>query len=570
MDWLNVLRPYLKKKTASAVIAVILVVLEVVLGSFQPRLVAEIIDTGIGQNRIDYIVQVGMIMLLICVAGYITGVLATIISGRLSAEIGHDVRNDLFTKILQAEMQQSSKIKKQSLFNIISGDCGALADFLAELIHICVKPLVLFAAGLVMLFLINPTFSWVMLISIIAELLIMVFLYKRTAAVYAEIRHKIDGLVKVLRQNIIGARVVKIFSRAETERSRFYRLNQTVEDESFSIWCFSAKCNAVIMMLMNTVILLILLIGGLQAQRQSLKIGEILASITYSQQVMMSMMSFGIFFRYVAEANVAVNRMRTVLQLAPEKLCTQIALDREIEEITFENVSFSREGSCKLQNISFTIRKGETVGFFGETAAGKTLLIDLLTGVCAVNSGDIFVNGVSTCQFTPESLRARIAVAVQEDSVFSDSIGENIAWGRAGDLETAAHLANADTLVEQKSNKYNTYLFDKGANLSGGQREKLQMARAFYSDAEVLIVDDAISQIDAAGKKTILDNICQKRKWNIVVLTSQRPSVLRNCTNIFVLQEGNLIASGDHEKLLSDCELYQTFCHMQEGLTDEA
>lgn len=569
MNWLTVLKPYLKKKIVVGFIAVVLVTLEVVLGSFQPKLVAQIIDIGIQQNRIDYIMQLGTAMLIICIAGYVTGVLATILSGKLSSEIGCNIRNDLFSKILHADMQQNNNVKKQSLFNIISGDCGTLMDFLSELIHICIKPLLLFVAGLVMLFLINPTFSWVMLIAIAAEFSIMVFLYKKTASVFGKIRKKIDGLVKILRQNIIGARAIKIFSREKKEHARFVSANQDIEDDSLAIWRFTAKINAVVMMVMNTVILLVLLLGGLQAQLQPMKIGEILASITYSQQVMMSMMSFGIFFRYLAEANVASQRIKTVLQLQPEQLPTQRALDQKIEEITFQNVSFCHEGTYRLQNISFTIRKGETVGFLGETASGKTLLIDLLTGLYTATSGNIFINGMNICQFTPESLRAHIAVAMQEDGIFSDTIEENIAWGRTGDLMSALHSADAEALVENTTAKHKTHLFDKGANLSGGQRQKLQMARALFSGAEVLVVDDAISQIDAAGKKSISDNILQDKKRNIVVLTSQRPSVLRGCTCIFVMQSGRIIAAGDHESLRSDCELYRSFCDIQEGSTNE-
>ena len=569
MNWLTVLKPYIKKKIGFGIVAVLLVIAEVVLGSFQPKIVAQIIDVGIQQNRLDYILHQGTVMLMICIGGYITGVLATIISGKLSAEIGHDVRKDLFSKILHAEMQENNNIKKQSLFNIISGDCGTLMEFLAELIHICVKPLLLFVAGLVMLFLINPTFSWVMLAAIVTELTIMLYLYRKTASVFSQIRLKIDGLVKVLRQNIIGARAIRIFSRERKEQSRFFEKNQQIEEESLGIWRFSAKINAVVMMVMNTVILLVLLIGGLQAQNQTLKIGQILASITYSQQVMMSMLSFGMFFRELAETNVASRRIDRVLQLQPEQLHTQREFDQQIEEICFENVSFCYEGTYKLQNISFTIRKGEKVGFLGETASGKTLLIDLLTGLYTIASGNIFVNGLNICQFTPESLRAHIAVAMQEDGIFSDTIEENIAWGRMGDLAAAVDAADAKTLVDNTPGKLRTHLFDKGANLSGGQRNKLQMARALYSDAEVLIVDDAISQIDAAGKKRILENMCRDERRNIVILTSQRPSVLRGCTWIFVMQSGRIIAAGDHQTLLSDCALYRTFCEMQEGITDE-
>ena len=569
MNWITVLNPYIKKKIGFAVMAVILVTLEVILGSFQPRLVAQIIDIGIQQNRMDYVMRMGAIMLVICIAGYVTGVLATIISGKISAEIGHKIRNDVFSRILHGNMQQNNSIKKQYLFNIISGDCGTLMEFLAELIHICVKPLLLFAAGLVMLFLVNPTFSWVMLAAIAAELAIMLLLYKKTASVFAKLRKKIDGLINVLRQNIIGARAIKIFSREKKQRIRFFDQNQEIEKESLEIWRFTAKMNAIVMMVMNTVILLVLMIGGLQAQHQTLKIGEILASITYSQQVMMSMMSFGIFFRYMAEANIAIGRLERVLQLEPERLHTQRALDQQIEEITFENVSFCHEGTYKLQNISFTVRKGEMVGFLGETASGKTLLIDLLTGIYTSTSGNIFINGINICQFTPESLRAHIAVAMQEDGIFSDTIEENIAWGRRGDLMSAVRFADAEALVEHTSGKFRTHLFDKGANLSGGQRKKLQMARAFYSDAEVLVVDDVVSQIDAAGRKQILDNVRRDKKRNIVILTAQRPSVLRDCACIFVVQGGQIIASGDHEKLLSECRLYRTFCNLQGGVTDE-
>ena len=283
----------------------------------------------------------------------------------------------------------------------------------------------------------------------------------------------------------------------------------------------------------------------------------------------MSMLSFGMFFRELAETNVASRRIDRVLQLQPEQLHTQREFDQQIEEICFENVSFCYEGTYKLQNISFTIRKGEKVGFLGETASGKTLLIDLLTGLYTIASGNIFVNGLNICQFTPESLRAHIAVAMQEDGIFSDTIEENIAWGRMGDLAAAVDAADAKTLVDNTPGKLRTHLFDKGANLSGGQRNKLQMARALYSDAEVLIVDDAISQIDAAGKKRILENMCRDERRNIVILTSQRPSVLRGCTWIFVMQSGRIIAAGDHQTLLSDCALYRTFCEMQEGITDE-
>ena len=569
MKWITVVKPYIKKNVGLSFLAVVFVTLEVILGSFQPKLVAQIIDVGIQQNRIDYIIQLGIIMLSICIAGYITGVLATILSGKISAEVGHEIRSDMFSKILHGTMQENNRIKKQSLFNIISGDCGTLMEFMAELIHICIKPLLLFAAGLLMLFLINPTFSWVMLAAIITELSIMLFLYKKTASVFAKLRKKIDGLVHVLRQNIIGARAIKIFSRKANEQKRFFEKNTNIENESLAIWWFSAKINAIVMMVMNTVILLVLLIGGLQAQHQTLQIGEILASITYSQQVMMSIMSFGLFFRYLAETNVAAQRIKTVLELEKEQLSTQIAFNQKIEKIAFENVSFCYEGTYKLQNISFTIKKGEMVGFLGETASGKTLIIDLVTGIYPITSGNIFINDINICQFTPESIRNHIAVAMQEDGIFSDTIEENIAWGRKGDLMSAAHLATAETLVENTPRKFKTHLFDKGANLSGGQRKKLQMARAFYSDAEVLIVDDVISQIDAAGRKSILGNVRQDKKRNIVILTSQRPSVLRNCTCIFVMQSGQIIASGNHENLLATCDLYQTFCNMQEGSTDE-
>lgn len=563
----SILKCYLKKRSAPLILSMVLISLEVVVGSLQPRLIALIIDNGIQSQDLSYILHIGSIMLGLCLAGYLFGVSATVIAGRVSAQMGHDLRRDLFAKTLDAPLRQSGDIKKESLFNRISGDCSAVVEFVAEFHHIFVKPLVLFLSGMVMLTLLNPVHALVLLGAVAVQLFVVLVLYKKTVTVYGKIQKMIDGLVKVLRQNIIGARTVKVFSRQTKEQQRFNEQNTAVTRQSFRIMRFSSKMNVLIMLVMNLVILLILWISGLQAQTQRFQIGEILAAITYSQQILMALMSFGLFFNSLAGMRVAADRLKEVLALESEQQTAQLVLDEPIEEIIFENVSFCYKDTYYLQDISFTLRKGETLGVLGGTASGKSLLINLLTGLYRVTGGDIFINGKPIACYTAQSLRQRIAVAVQEESIFSESVEENILWGRCGNLAKTAEDAQAREFIEKMRQGYRTGIYDKGRNLSGGQRQRLQLARAFCAPGDVLVVDDAISQTDFLTRKKLLEKILDTENRSMVILTSQRPNMLKGCSKIAVMEHGRIVDLGTPEELASRCGLYQSFCDMQKGVS---
>lgn len=557
---------YLKEYRGRIALSIILVILEVAFNIVNPKLMGDAIDIGIMNKDYQYVVRIGITMILLCLLGGASGLLSTVIVGKVAAQIGDKLRTHIFSKVLKADYDTSSKINKNSIINRISGDCNVLMNFLAEFNHVVIKPFVLFIFGLLMLFVVNYHFGIILVIVIPFQLALMIFMYKKTSKVFARILVKLDSLMKHLRQGVLGARTIKAFSNEKKESDQFARLNENIKAETYATRRIMAIVNTFVMILLNGVIVFILYIAGIQAGSHSLHIGAILAAITYSQQVLMSLMSMGLIFKHLSQVKVSYARVSQILNIDTKDFSTQSDFTEPISKIEFKNVCLKNEkGDKLLDDVSFVLNKGEKVAIIGETGSGKTLLLDVLLQLVEPTSGAVYINDENAEQYTGESVRKQMSVASQSSGIFEGTFEENICWGRESDYVAASKIADADSFISTNyADKYQTALHDKGSNLSGGEKQRVLLARAISNCSNILVMDDAIAEIDLISKKRIMDSIDRISDNWMCVLASQKIPFSYNCDKIIVIDKGRIVGVGTSEQLLADCPLYKSFYEKQQ------
>lgn len=569
----NIFFEYLRPYKKSVILAPLFMILEVIMDLLQPKLLAHIVDEGIIKGNLDLIVHTGALMLGIAIIGLIGGVGCTVFSSIASQNFGHDLRKTIFKKIQKIEFKESSRFSSASLITRLTNDVSQVQQLILISLRLLVRAPFLCIGGIIMVFFINLKLSLIILIVIPVLLCIFYFITKRSFSLFSDMQKKIDRINLVVRENLTGIRVIKIFNRIHYEKKRFENANEELVDASLRAINLIVKIGPLVMIIVNLSIISVLWFGGRMMVKNEIMVGEIMAFINYLMIILMSLMMISNLFIFISRAGASVERIGEILKIREyerkEKLSQPFSIKGKIE---FRNVSFGyREApdTLFLQSVSFLIEEGETAGIVGTTGSGKTTLLNLIANLYKPVSGDILIDGMRMDEMDPYILKKNIGFVPQETIVFSGTIREIVKWA---DLDApdekiieALKIAEIYEFVRNLPDGLETFIGQKGVNLSGGQKQRLTIARAIIKKPKILILDDCTSSVDFITEKRILRNLKEKLKDCTKIIVTPRIFTVMEADKIIVLEKGKIAGMGTHRQLLEKCGLYREIYESQAG-----
>lgn len=557
---------YLKPYTALIIFSMILMAVEVSANVLQPMYMEQIVDDGVLQMDLQVVLYAGVMMLTVALIGGVGGFFSCVLSNIYSQRFGNDLRKTLYQKMMALSKEQDDVITPGSLITRMTGDTKTITEFSSVVIQMVIKPLLLFIFGIVMVVLIDPLYGLILLISLPIQVLLMIFFIKKSSAIFRIIQKMVDQLNASALHIVTNNRLIKSYVRESYETGRFDRQNLDLTQTVMKVQLFMAILNPLVMLILNAVVVAVIFVGGLQVQAGAIRIGAIMAAISYSQQILMSMMTMGGIFQYISRSKVSADRIAEVLETEPSITSGEKALEGEIEEIAFCDLTFRYPSSKDsltpaLDRISLSIKKGECVGILGSTGAGKSTLAELMIRAYDADDGAVLVNGEDIRNYQLSDLRDRILLVYQDGDILPGTLKDNITAGCRGyqkeDFEKAVRVSRADHIAENLALGYDTPVAERGVTLSGGQKQRVALARALLRNPSVLILDDSFSSLDLITEHEVEEGIRREYRETTLIIISQRISNVMDADRIILLDHGRIIGSGTHEELQNEVEPYR-------------
>lgn len=556
---------YLKKYWHIAIFAPVFMIIEVGMDLLQPKLMSAIVDDGILNSNMELIIKTGLIMLSLVLVGCLGGILSAYFGITASQKFGNDLRKDTFKKVMSLSLQQTDKFTTGSLVTRLTNDITACQDFVAMSLRMVVRSGMQFVGGIIMVLVTNVNFGIVLIISLPLQLLAVFLILKKASPLFTIVQTKLDKVNSVVQEDVSGARVVKAYTNEEYEIKRFEKANNELVENNLRVQKLIAFLSPVLMIVMNLSVIAIIYIGGCQVEARQMNVGEVMASITYVTQILMSVMMIGNMFQQISRAKASAARIKEVL--SEEAVIfdgeTEISSDKK-GTVSFRNVTFSypgQSGKPVLHDINLDVKKGETVAVLGATGSGKSTLVNLLPRFYDAVSGEVLVDGVPVRDYKLEDLRGKIGFVLQKSELFSGTVAENIRWGNENatdeEIKAAATIAQADEFIKNFKDGYDTIITEKGASLSGGQKQRLSIARAILRKPEILIFDDSTSALDLATEARLHSALRENLGDTTFILIAQRIASVMNADKIAIIENGTIADIGTHSELLQRCAVYQ-------------
>ena len=543
---------------------------EVIMGVLIPYVTASLIDKGISAGNMSEVYKYGVLMLLMAFFSTLFGILAARFSAYSSTGLAANLREAMYTNIQRFSFSDIDKYSTAGLVTRMTTDVSNIQGAFQMLLRISFRaPLNLFFS-LFMCFFINGRLSIIFLIAMVILSTCLFFLIKRASKLFVQIFEKYDGLNGVIQENISGIRVVKAFVREDHELSKF-------DKAALSLYNLNVKAESLMALnhpLMNLVvygcIISLSWFGAHYIVGGTLTTGQLTSLFAYIMTLMTSLMMLSMIFVQLTQSAASGKRIADVINEEPDMFDPEDPI-MEVKDgsIDFNDVFFAytKGGDYALEDIDFHINAGETIGVIGGTGSGKSSLVFLISRLYDVSSGSVKVGGVDVREYGMEALRSQVAVVLQKSTLFSGTILENLRWGREDatleECVEACRQACADEFIEQMPDKYETYIEQGGTNVSGGQRQRLCIARALLKRPKVLILDDSTSAVDTATDASIREAISGKIEGLTKIIISQRILSIQDADRIIVMDDGRVVAFDSHENLLKDCEIYKDIYDMQ-------
>ena len=572
-----------------AVWSPILIVVEVICELLLPLVMAEIVDTAIPAGDETYIFQLGAVMLVLAGVAMLCGVLAAKYSAFASQGFGANLRQCLFDKVQEFSFADIDRFSSASLITRMTNDVNAMAMGLRML----VRAPVMLVAALCISFYLNARLALVLVVVIPLMVLVIGILMKVCTKLFETMQTKIDNLNNTLQENLVAIRVVKAFVREGYERIKFKKSNDELMDAALAVGLRIIAIMPVMMLALNGATVAVLYFGGGMVMGGTFELGDLQAFINYIVQILMSVMMVAMSLLQLSRAQACAHRIKEVLETEPSvenkpegEICraalpgeaadgTDHVLPAPRGEVEFRDVSFkyvaSGSGDDVLSHISFHVRPGQFVAIVGGTGTGKSTLVNLIPRFYDVTGGQVLLDGVDVRNYPLEELRGRIGMVLQTNILFSGTIRENLLWGNPEATEEemiqAAKDAQAYDFIMSFPDGFDTSLSQGGVNVSGGQKQRLCIARAMLRKPAVLILDDSTSAVDSATEAAIRESFATNLKDTTVIIIAQRISSVQYADEILILEDDHIAARGTHEELLATSPIYQEiYQSQQEGV----
>ena len=540
-----------------------------------PTIMAKIIDYGIVNSDISYIKRMGLIIVGISILGVMGTILLGYCSSKISSSITRDIRNDIFEKSQEFSHTEYDKFGVSSMITRTTNDAFQLLQFINTLLRMALLTPVMFTISLVMIVKTSLPLSVILAIAI-PFIVIGIIVIAKTSKPLSEVQQKkLDRLNRISRENLTGIRVIRAFGNDDHEKERFSETNNEYTDVSKKLFKLMAITQPTFFFLLNVAIIAIFWISSKMINVGTLQVGQLVAFIEYLFHAMFSIMLFSMVFVMYPKAQVSANRIQELLEEEPLiKNPENGVKDTKIKgEVEFNNVTFTYPGGelPVLKNISFKAKKGETVAFIGSTGSGKSTLINLIPRFYDVTEGSIKIDGVDVRDYDLKSLRNKIGFIPQKTLLFTGSIKSNIKFGKRNaniaEIEHSAKVAQAYDFITRKPKKFDETISEGGSNVSGGQKQRLSIARALVRRPEIYIFDDSFSALDFKTDAKLRRRLKEETANSVVLIVAQRISSIMDASKIIVLNEGEVVGIGTHKELLKTCEIYHEIASSQ--LTEE-
>lgn len=578
---------FLKQYSLQIVIIVLLIFTQVLANLYLPSLMADIINKGIVQKDVvqtvsflgfsgsykgvDYILRTGGIMLLISAGGAICSVISTFFSSRTAVGFGRIIRNKLFAKVEGFSLHEFDKVGTATLITRTTNDVTQI-----QAVTVMIFSIMLFApltalGGIVMALREDAPLTWIFAIIIPLLGIIIGVTLKFAMPLFKLMQVKIDKLNLVLREGLTGIRVIRAFNRIDTEKVRFDDASTDLMNNAIKVNKIMAFLMPMMMLIMNVTTVAIIWFGGIRIDEGKMQIGSLIAFIQYGMQILFGFLMLSMVFIMIPRAQASAIRINEVLEMEPEILDPKNAklADKESGYVEFKDVSFSYPGADQpaINNVTFSAKPGEITAIIGGTGSGKSTLVNLIPRFYDATNGSVLVDGVDVREMSQESLRAKIGFVPQKTVLFSGTIAENIKYGKDNatikEIKHAANVAQATDFINGMTEGYDHVIAQGGTNVSGGQKQRLSIARALVRKPEIYIFDDSFSALDFKTDARLRAALKNETAKATVLIIAQRVATVMEADRIIVLDDGCISGIGTHKELLTSCTVYHEIVSSQ-------
>jgi ATP-binding cassette subfamily B multidrug efflux pump len=562
----NYLRPYIGRMSFGVSIKFFGSLMDLLL----PWILAYIIDTIIPTKNVSAIFLWGGVMLLCSVIAVVTNIFANRMASSVARDATGSIRHDLFAKVAYLSIPQIEQVGIPSLVSRLTTDTYNIHQTVGMIQRLGIRAPILLLGGVLITATLDPVLTFVLIGVLPFTLVAAVIISKRGIPLFAQLQAQVDTLVRTVRENVTGARVIKALSKADYEKRRFQKVNQSVVAAETKANRTMAATPPLMDFFLNAGLTLVILVSAYRVNAGLTQPGVIIAFLTYFTIILNAMLSITRIFVIVSKGLASADRIQAVLHLPEDMKVIALPAREEEAHIVFDHVSFTYpDGTSVLKEIDFALTKGQTLGIIGATGSGKSTIVRLLLRLYDPTSGEIRINGRDIRSLDPQELHQYFGIVLQKDVLFADTIEENIDFGRRfskEQIEEAAARAQAKEFIQQLPQQLAYELHAKGSNLSGGQKQRVLLSRALAGEPQILVLDDSASALDYQTDAKLRQVLKQQFADTTTILIAQRISSIQHADKILVLENGRMSGFGDHDTLLAANNIYQEIYHGQTGV----
>jgi len=573
----NKLKPYLKPYLKETILAPLFKLFEAILELFVPLIMAVIIDKGIGNQDTSLILHQGAILIGLGILGVVVSITAQYFAAKAATGFTADVRQALFSKIQYFSFSQLDELGNDTLLTRLTSDINLVQSGLNIALRLLLRSPFIVGGAIVMAFVVNVEMAWTFVITVPILAIVVFGIIYWTIPMYRRVQGKLDRIMRLVHENLLGVRVIRAFNREEKEIHTFREDTETLNQTQQKVSGLSGAMNPITFVIVNVALIVILYGGAIKVDTGTLSKGDVIALTNYMSQILVELVKFANLVVTMTKSVASAERIDNILSIEPDMVegTKEVHPDGEVA-VAFKDVTLTYQGdqNAALNHISFTALKGQTIGVIGGTGSGKSSLVNMIPRFYDATQGEVEVFGNDVRDYRFASIRGAVAMVLQKAQLFRGTIADNVRFGNASAstevVEHALDVAQASEFVQTKEGGLDYGIEQNGRNLSGGQKQRMTIARAIAKQAPILILDDSASALDFATDAKLREAIKNQTPRPTTFIVSQRAASVQYADLILVLDEGNLVGKGTHEELLAKNEIYQEIYYSQFPKEDEA